>query len=214
MIFPDLGISNCDERRRHFRTSNRITMIQDLHMDMLLTLHSERDPHHHQLPLHRCQASDHLKRSVLQHLVPNNCFQRQSQPQFANLLLVALPPPPPSTPTPLLPPLPPPLLVFPLPSELVPPRSPLSRPLCPPQEPTASSLSPELPSRVSSASPLTSCKRFKSSRRSDSHENTNPRYGPRVSQDGGNAVGKWMEWEGGWSSGLIMVFLHCSMEFV
>jgi hypothetical protein len=38
----------------------------------------------HQLPLHHRQASDHLKRSVLQHLVPFNCSNAVLYSKFTN----------------------------------------------------------------------------------------------------------------------------------
>jgi hypothetical protein len=74
----------------------------------------------HQLPLHHHQAGDHLKRSVLQHLVPFNCSKAVLYSKFTNFQIVPPPPPPQCTTTP------PPL------APLAPPRS---RPLLPQPHP-------------------------------------------------------------------------------
>lgn len=136
--------------------------------NQILTTRAVHHSHHHQLPMHHCQASYHLKRSVLQHLVPHNCFQTQfCTANKLTLLIVPLPAPLPSTPpvpqstlTALL--LPP--VSQPPASQSVPPL-PRALPLLPhppslPRVPTRLSLSRELPLLVFSASLLTSCKRL------------------------------------------------------
>jgi len=49
------GLQSCDTKNQE----PKLTYLIVHHLD------------HHQLPMHCCQASYHLKRSVLQHLVPS-----------------------------------------------------------------------------------------------------------------------------------------------
>lgn len=114
-------------------------------------------------------------------------------------------------PPPLAPPPPPPLLdpLAPPPPRPLPPQPP-----SPPHLATRPPLSPEPVLPVSSASLLTSCKQLTSFR---NPLVTNVRISSlrnSVIHDGGKALGsgRGTEWNMGWSLGLIMVFLHCSME--